>query len=253
MKKLLLSLQITLITSCLASAELIGGVEFPQGARSFADAVLAYAPGEGVQSPYNHTANALGVPEGNLQSALSLGQGGFVVVAFTDNLLTGSGDSSVDLWIFEVGGQAEHTFVEISQDGVEWVSVGEVGGYTSGIDIDAYGFTQFDQFSHVRITDNPDEGGNSGPYVGADIDAVGAISSELIDIDIPVESKIFTSVEVVWATEPGKLYRVERADSINASEWITVYGPIPGSGDTLSYFHTTRNTTRSFFRVFCNE
>lgn len=72
----------------------------------------------------------------------------------------------------------EDTFVDISKDGANWFSVGKVAGATAGIDIDAYGFGTSDFFSYVRLTDDTDEGeqGN-GQTVGADIDAVGAISS----------------------------------------------------------------------------
>jgi hypothetical protein len=82
------------------------------------------------------------------------------------------------LWIFEVGPDVEDTFVDISKDGANWFSVGKVAGATAGIDIDAYGFDTSDFFSYVRLTDDTDEGeqGN-GQTVGADIDAVGAISS----------------------------------------------------------------------------
>ena len=82
------------------------------------------------------------------------------------------------LWIFEVGPDVEDTFVDISKDGANWFSVGKVAGATAGIDIDAYGFGTSDFFSYVRLTDDTDEGeqGN-GQTVGADIDAVGAISS----------------------------------------------------------------------------
>jgi hypothetical protein len=79
--------------------------------------------------------------------------------------------------VFEVGSDVEDTFVEISKDGQEWHSVGKVFGATDSIDIDAFGFTPSDEFSFVRLTDDPDEGGTTGETPGADIDAVGAISA----------------------------------------------------------------------------
>jgi hypothetical protein len=85
--------------------------------------------------------------------------------------------SGFDLWIFEIGPDVEDTFVDISKDGITWFSVGKVFGSTSGIDIDAYGFGPTDFFSFIRLTDDIDEGDKSGATVGADIDAVGAISS----------------------------------------------------------------------------
>ncbi len=91
------------------------------------------------------------------------------------------GDDRDDLWIFEVGPDVEDTFVEISKDGGAWFSVGKVFGATAGVDIDsfaaAYSFATTDVFAFVRLTDDPNEGDRTGASVGADIDAVGAIST----------------------------------------------------------------------------
>src|SRR5262245_39047639 len=48
-----------------ANAEMFGGVDFPQGAISFADAVVGYAPGmvgTDPTAPHREPANALGAP-----------------------------------------------------------------------------------------------------------------------------------------------------------------------------------------------
>ena len=153
-----------------------GGVEFPDGAASFADAVIDYNPGYGVTSPYDIPSNAVGTPD---NAGVSLGWGGSVILRFIDNSLTTSGDAESDLWIFEIGPMAEDTSVYISTDGANWLSVGKVGGSTSGIDIDAYsasGVVAGEQYSYVKVTDL-DRRMSSYPYAGADIDAVGAISS----------------------------------------------------------------------------
>lgn len=163
-----------------------GGVDFPDGASSFADAVISYDPlysgGPGpTHSNFTNSGEAIGIPDysggNNGTGSVSLGDGGRIVLYFNDNSLTGSGDSAFDLWIFEVGSDVEDTFVDISKNGSTWHSVGGVGGSTSGIDIDNYGWTALDFFSFVRLTDDPNEGGQSGSTVGADIDAVGAITS----------------------------------------------------------------------------
>lgn len=172
-----------------AHATLIGGVEFPQGTISFADAVVNYDPltknGEPTV-PNSQPDRALGTPDyvggpGCLSTSdcrfVSLGDGGSITLQFVDNRLTGSGNSQLDLWVFEVGPDVEDTFVEISKDGSTWYSVGKVFGATSGIDIDAYGFGPSDLFSHVRLTDDGAEGAQSGNSVGADIDALGAITT----------------------------------------------------------------------------
>ena len=114
-------------------------------------------------------------------TSVSLGRGGVIVVEFTDNALTGSGNSDADLHIFEIGSDVEDTFVEISQDGINFIDVGKVFGSTSSIDIDPFlaaeGLLSSALFTFVRLTDDPNEGQSSGQFVGADIDAVGAISS----------------------------------------------------------------------------
>jgi hypothetical protein len=167
-----------------AGAEVFHGIEFPGGASSFADAVVSYDPSFGggtIPAPtYRNPSQALGTP--NFGDApdptyVSLGAGGRIVLRFTDNSLTGSGNSNLDLWIFEIGPDVEDTFVDVSKDGINWFAVGKVFGSTSGIDLDAFGFGTSDFFSFVRLTDDINEGATSGTTVGADIDAVGAIST----------------------------------------------------------------------------
>ena len=92
-------------------------------------------------------------------------------------MLTGSDSSDLDLWIFEVGPDVEDTFVEVSANGSDWFAVGKVFGSTAGVDLDAFGFGTSSAFAYVRLTDDGAEGDQSGLSVGADIDAVGAIST----------------------------------------------------------------------------
>ncbi len=179
-----LALCVGVLASASSSAALFKGVEFPGGAASFADAVVSYTPSFGggnvPTAPYQDSSQALGVPnypEGQDPEFVSLGAGGRIVLRFTDNSLTGSGNNALDLWIFEIGPDVEDTFVDISKDGSTWYGVGKVFGATSGIDIDAFGFGLTDFFSFVRLTDDLNEGDKAGVTVGADIDAVGAISS----------------------------------------------------------------------------
>ena len=173
-----------LLLSVSASAEIFHGVDFPGGEASFADSVVSYDPafgGGAVPSPgFQNPSQALGAPnfpEGVDPEYVSLGAGGRIVLRFTDNALTGSGNSDLDLWIFEIGPDVEDTFVDISKDGLTWFSVGAVTGSTRGVDIDVFGFSTSDFFSFVRLTDNIALDATSGPTVGADIDSVGAISS----------------------------------------------------------------------------
>lgn len=164
-------------------ADVIGGVEFPGGLASFADAVVSCAPnisGAGQPTaPYRDCSRAIGAPDVSSPGInyVSLGDGGSIALRFVDNSLTGSGNSDNDLWIFEIGPDVEDTFVWISGNGADWSPVGKVTGSTRGIDIDAFGFGLGQYFSYVKLLDDTNEGDQSGSTVGADIDAVGAISS----------------------------------------------------------------------------
>ncbi len=112
------------------------------------------------------------------QGAVSLGNGGRLVVEFTDNILAGSGNAFPDLAVIEVG-VSEQVAVEVSPDGVTYTAVGRIDGFNRTIDLDAYGFNARSRLRFVRLTDVLNDGLNTGDNVGADIDAVGALSSVL--------------------------------------------------------------------------
>jgi len=170
-----------------------GSVDFPGGISSLADAAVSYTVGSGgVTSEFMDTSKALGAPDywGGYEY-VSLGEGGSITLAFTDNSLTGNGNSGADLWIFEVGPAVERTFVDISSNGTDWFSVGLVAGTTSGIDIDYYGFGIGDYFSYVRLTDDLSQNYGNGATAGADIDAVGAISTAPPVNPVPEPATLF--------------------------------------------------------------
>ena len=203
-------------------AEEFGGIEFPEGIRSFADEVVSYEPafsGGAVPTDpdFMDPMAAIGAPdfEKDPSGSVSLGSGGRITLRFTNNLLTGSDDDTPDLHIFEIGPDVEDTFVEISRDGIEWHDVGKVFGGKSSVDIDAFGFTTSDTFAFVRLRDDPLEGGRTGATVGADIDAVGAIATSAVQ-DTP-ELMIETAVLVEFQSVQGSTYVIQ--DSTDFSEW----------------------------------
>lgn len=163
---------------------------FDIGTLAFADNVVSYtnilggtAPVAGLDNP----GDALGIPNYSGvgepvagQGAVSLGRGGQITLEFTNNLITGSGDANPDLQIFEVGDSEEVT-VEVSADGARFTPVGRASGAAGSIDLDAYGFNTNSRLAYVRLTDVSIQGSQSGDSVGADIDAVGAISSVAAD------------------------------------------------------------------------
>ena len=189
MKKIIL---ITILGFSNSSfAEIFGGIDFPDGIISFADSVITYDPNFGIgpaptDPNFIDPSAALGPPDYSSPSgSVSLGRGGLLILKFVDNKLTGSNDNQADLHIFEIGPDVEDTFVAISKNGTDWTEIGKVFGSTSSIDIDQFGFDSSDSFSYVRLIDDTNEGGASGTTVGADIDAVGAISTVATPVPVP--------------------------------------------------------------------
>ena len=234
----------TITPGVSAPAETIEGILFEQGQISFADAVANYSPDAGNGQPalvHRNPFAALGAPDCNGrgpepidgQFAVSMGLGGTLTLQFTDNYLTGSGNAAGDLVIFEVG-EIESVLVEISRDGINFFDVGIVGGLTSQIDIDQFGFGVDDRFSFVRLTDLR-QGNTTGSSLGADIDAVGAISS------VPVDR--FTQggvgINIVGGASPTLLNNV----IANSDTGVELTGGNPGivsGGNT--YYQNTANT-----------
>ncbi|MFT7170830.1 MAG: hypothetical protein ACI80K_003981 [Paracoccaceae bacterium] len=182
------------------------GICFPQGNISFADALVGYDPAHsGLCVPTNgnftQPTSALGPPDFTNTSspgAVALGSGGRLEVAFVDNLLTNSGNNGVDdLHIFEVGPLVEASDVAvrpkdaatvallmgaglIDADGDGFWEVGAIGGSVASLDLDAWaiGFAAGQlRFDAVQLIDDPLNNPVCNATVGADIDAVGAITT----------------------------------------------------------------------------
>ncbi len=147
-------------------------VYLPQGERSFADEVVYFHEGQPAAVKNNNAPElALGASS-RKQPALTLGCGGELVIRFTDNALVDV--EGADLYIYEIGPQVEATAVAISENGRDWLAVGQVAGATASLDIQAW--VKPDQsFSYVRLTDLKQSCRSSTP--GADIDAIAAIGS----------------------------------------------------------------------------
>ncbi|RMF24428.1 MAG: carboxypeptidase regulatory-like domain-containing protein [Deltaproteobacteria bacterium] len=206
------------VLACLAGLALVG-VGAAHAGDPFADGVRSFTPGAGAGFGQDGLPGiVLGPPEGGgltqgSTDVLSLGDGGRIVVAFRNNLVTdGPGD---DFVVFENAFHAgspdgpifdELAFVEVSVDGRRWVrfpadpdtGAGMAGrtpvlaGTASGIDpLSAEaGGDRFDLadvgMSHarlIRIVDAGaavDDAGNhvpGGGKAGFDLDAVAALHS----------------------------------------------------------------------------
>ncbi|MFK8054505.1 MAG: gliding motility-associated C-terminal domain-containing protein [Saprospiraceae bacterium] len=166
--------------------------------RSFADVVLSYEPGCFIRDPSPQ--GALGSADYNgsplaLGRFCFLGDGGKLKLGFTNNLLTNSGDSDGDVFIFEIGGAVENCDISLrpedaatvaalvsagvpDPDGDGYYYFGFISGATTALDIDALvpGLAaETLLFNAIEIRDIPDRG-CAGLTPGADIDAVCALS-----------------------------------------------------------------------------
>jgi OOP family OmpA-OmpF porin len=104
---------------------------------------------------------------------LSLGCGGSITVAFTDNGFMNLPGN--DLYIFEVGPSREPASVEISEDGTTWLYAGKIAGGKSVIDLEEENISSEKVFYYLRVTDLKDL--CKSKSAGADIDAIAAITS----------------------------------------------------------------------------
>jgi hypothetical protein len=165
-----------LIAGCL-NTSLSHADGFPTDSLSFVDSIVSYTPGADVTpgGGWDDPQGALGVPDsGGPNTVVSLGDGGTLVLSFDNNRLIASGNALPDLHIYEVGNRVENMNVAISENGGEWVDLGDVSDQPIRIDIDNIATVDPDTFyRYVRLTDiSPDQSGP--PYGEADIDAVGA-------------------------------------------------------------------------------
>ena len=172
------------------------GITFLDGEKAFADEVVAFTVGTLVDDAHDNPEEALGVPDqpsGPGIDYVSLGNNdpgvegdATLILRFTDNSLTTSGGATADLHVFEIGTAIELMEVSISTDALTWIVLGTLEGQPTSIDIDAVaGVVAGGLYSYVRIVD-AGEGASGSPFAGADIDAVGAISSGVAVPPVPV-------------------------------------------------------------------
>ncbi|QLC50216.1 PEF-CTERM sorting domain-containing protein [Methanolobus zinderi] len=180
-------------------------VEFPEGDSSFADEVISYDLRGGATG--GDPGNALSSPDNEY---VALGSGGSVTLKFTNNLLIASGDDNPDLCIFEYGSSSkEKVEVFISKDNENWIKVGEANKKTL-IDIDTVSDVNINTgYTYVRLVDmGSTRSGKS--YEGADIDAVGAISSAMPAENLPESIPEFPTIAIPVLVIVGLAFVVRR-------------------------------------------
>lgn len=168
---------------------------------SFADEVIFADSACANENTHLNAQTALGVSDYFLlpdDTYISLGDGGMIILGFSNNVITNSGDTDADVYVFEGGTVAEPFMVALRPYDVPTVNnlfaagltidadgffeFSQLAGFTSSLDIDLFasGYAAGDlKFDAIKITDL--EGACNGATPGAEIDAVCALSSIALD------------------------------------------------------------------------
>ncbi len=207
-----------------------GFVYLPTGKISFADALVTFTEGEPkTEDKYNGGPADIVLGEANYnietrKGFFSLGCGGSITVRFIDNALTDI--EGPDLYIFEVGSEIEKTQLEISEDGVNWLIVGEISGGRAEVDIKDF-VKPGEVFYYVRLTDL--KTGCGGHWPGADIDAIAAIGSVM---QVTLSSSVLFDVGS-YVLKPGALTAIDslvgKLDAASVKS-IDIYGHTDSDG-----------------------
>lgn len=201
-------------------------IAFPAERAHWASEVVAYEVGSPAPIPEGQDpTTALGprdyTPDvWSKPRAVSLGNGGSLTLKFDEGaLLDGEGP---DLFIFEVGPSVEAMHVDVSADGVRWVSVGDAPGGACAVDIGPY-VKKDDVFHYVRLRDIPFQGAESDAWPGADIDAVAVVGSSR-RISVPSEVLFAFDSDALAPGAPGELDKVVLAIREAPRAKVTVEG-----------------------------
>jgi hypothetical protein len=114
---------------------------------------------------------------------------------------------------------------DADNDGLDNAFELKLGTNPNAMDSDNDGFTDF---AEMHIATNPLDA-NSNPTTGV--------------------SSIYTAAEMLFFTEAGKSYQLQRITDLGTGTWQNVGGAVAGNGGMLQHFISTRNTERGFYRV----
>lgn len=63
------------------------------------------------------------------------------------------------------------------------------------------------------------------------------------------EVRVFSAVEITWATQTTNTYQLQWSTAPDSNNWINLGTPIQGSGSTNYYLDSTRRAEKGFYRV----
>jgi len=197
-------------------------VTIPGGAKSCAVRVVSFTHG----NPWTSVSNAmnpqdiLGAPDYDNKKNhyqghyLTLGNNGVIVLEFGVYIYDGPGN---DIYVFEIGPNVEATKVEVSNDLVNWIYVGDAAGSISGVDM-ASKVPADGRDKYVRLTDLVTVKGGTWP--GAEVDAVAGINV------MPYEYSGWTEAELEKAYElnmiPEVFFGADLTKPITCAEFAAV-------------------------------
>jgi OmpA-OmpF porin, OOP family len=141
---------------------------------AYADSVISFRQGSpGADGMFAQAQSACGAADGKPEltdiHTVSLGCGGILDLRLSQPLIDSAGH---DLVIFENGKFRESVEIFVSSDHNHWIHVGSAGGGISEIDIER-SVRKGGSFRFIRLADRREN--CSGPFAGADIDAVGVV------------------------------------------------------------------------------
>ncbi|WP_196140311.1 putative metal-binding motif-containing protein [Aliikangiella sp. G2MR2-5] len=164
-----------------AKEQVLDGVKYPQGKKSFADRVTHFYPGNPqADKKFRNKKEVLGKPDfqsKNNKNMVSLGCRGSITVEFTNNVL--ADDVGADLYVVEVGPAIEDVTIEISENGRNWVNLGRLKQTGKKIDLKGKAKPRT-AYRFVKLTDL----GNrcDSETMGADIDAIATLNRPIEQI-----------------------------------------------------------------------
>lgn len=194
-------------------------ITLPDDEKSCATKVIEFKQGDPWTSDKKamDPSDILGVPNYDKTADtnyICMGAGGSITLEFDIFIVDGEGN---DIYVFEIGDNVEATKVEVSSDLETWYDVGNADGSLSGVDVKGK-VPEDGKFKYVRITDiNKD----SGPWPGADIDAVAGLN-----VKVPASGSTWANEELALADEmnliPDCLDGVDLAMDITRAEFAAV-------------------------------
>jgi OOP family OmpA-OmpF porin len=222
-------------------------IYLPLGKISFADSVVGFNMGYPRPiSIFRDSSQALHKPNYrgyDNADFFTMGCEGNLTLKFTNNGFMNL--KGHDLTIFEVGPSKEHTVVEISTDGENWIAAGVAKGGTSKLEFDDKNIDPNLVFYYVRLKDIKDE--CSGRSAGADIDAVAAINSV---IRLTVNADVLFDVDQYRLKSTAKRTIDSLAQSIQVVENATILieGHTDSDGDEEYNLRLSNNRCQSVRR-----